>query len=581
MAEQGNLIQARINEDYLVAQINGFRKQWSHTMHKTALQDFDSIYRGDVKSLFPDEDEVPDKLLIENKLKNATHDLARLASDARGVASFMRDTDNKTGKARQQMRNVIASTIYTVTKGRKMERQLYLDFIAGGIACVAGYYNGESVYPQVLRLDPRFVYPSVRNGVLRSLVYVETMKERDAAYVWEDLGLNKDKKNERDVTISTYYDDHEVVTSVGTTNAKGDVTSLVHVQRWEHELGCVPVAFVNLDSADGSYHGLLDQLAGPVMVRSKIVRLLVDYLESMVHAPLEYKNIIDPTEEPGPLAKYEHDPTAEESFIRRMAPAAPAGSVFGLLQYMQGEEAAEAIQPPSRVGIVRQSIASGSFVDSTQGTLSSVVLELQEAMAELRYELNCILFKIDVKHMNYEKPLMRAVGNKHMYTPKDDMGDWHFHTIQYGAGAGVNRAAAANRVQLDLGAGLIDKGLAREQIDYIDDPDAVQRRIDAENLSNVFFQRFSTDPNTKMSHIAQAILEMGKGKDFLEVIEQIAPELVAEEEEAAEAQKQGMQQPAAEPTPEEDAETLEAGGQLDIGGFQPPPLQQQIVRSIY
>jgi hypothetical protein len=581
MADEVRKLQARIDEQYLVDQVNSLRKVETHRERLERVREFDSLYDGDFTGLFSDEDSVPNKTLIENKLKNATHDLTRLASEARGTPIFMRQKDGKEGAKKAALRGVIAMTLWKMAKGRRFERQLYMDAIAGGFMALAAYHDPDELYPQALRLDPRFVYPDYRNNELHSLVYMESMKERQAAHLWPHLGLNDKKDNDKDVTLTTYYDDHEVVQSVVKGNAAGAGTHAFHVSVWTHKLGCIPVAFVPLDAADGSFHGLFDQLGGPMMVRNKIVRLLVDYLESMVHAPWEEKNmILGPSdEEPGPLTVYQHDPNAEgDSFARRIAPAAPAGSVFGLMQLMQGEEQAEAIQPPSRVGIVRQSIASGSFVDSTQGTLSSVVYELQEAMSELREQWDYIAFKIDRKWLNKEKPLYRAVGTKNTYTPESDMGDFFYHSIEYGAGAGVNRAEAANRVQLDLGAGLISKEMAREQIDYIYDTTTVQQQIDQEQLSNVFFQRFSTDPNTPMSMIATAIMEMAKGKDFIEVITALQPELLAKEEAQAQQQPEGITPPADNPA-EENVETLEAGGQLDIGGFQPPPLQQQIVRS--
>lgn len=573
----------RLTEDYIIAQVNGFREQKSHTDHKREINDFDLAYGGDLTTLFPDETSLPNLPLVENRLKNATHDIARLASEARGTPIFMKEKEGKEGQKKAQLRAVIAQTTWHMMGGRKQERRLYMDAIAAGYFAGAVYFNDKSDYPQFMRLDPRYCYPDFRNGELQCMLYVETVKEREIAWMFPDFGFKADADNSKQAVIITLYEDDEVVTVIANQTSNGRARNARIVSRWEHDLGCVPVAFQALDTADGTYHGILAQLRGPLMARNKSARLMLDYLESMAHAPFEAKNVMNAEDEPGSTTIYEHDPNADESFIRRVQPAQQSGMVPYFMQYMDQQEQAEAIQPPTRVGQVRQSQASGSFVEQTQGTLSSLVLELQEMMSDFRYQVNCLAFKIDAKYLNHEKPLVRAIGNKNTYTPKTDMGDFHYHTVEYGAGAGVSRAEAANRVQLDMGAGLISKETARGQVEYIDDITVEQDRIDRENLANVFFQRFSTDPNTKMSLIAQAVVEMGKGKSLQDVMQELAPEFVkAEEPKPEQGQMQGVQGTADQPAPEDLAAAEQGGGQLlDIGGFQPPPLQQQIVRNQY
>ena len=569
----------RVTEDYIISQIEGFRTNENYLDHKRRIREFDQLYRGDLNGLFPEESAMPDDPLVENKVKNATHDLARLASEAKGAHVFLKDGEGMQATKRAAVRSSIADTIWQMGGGKRIQRKLYMDLITAGMATVAVYYNEDSDYPIFNRLDPRFCYPDERNGQLTSMFYVETMKERIAAMVWPDLGLDPEAKGD-EVHISQYFDKYEVIQCVSTQAKRNTPSKGYIVDRWEHNLGCIPVAWISLDNADGHWGGLFDQLGGPLMVRNKIVRLLVDYLESMAHATLEAKGVINADEEPGPLTVYRHDETAPESFIRRVAPAAPAGSVFGLLQYMNSEEAAEAIQPPARVGVVRQSIASGSFVDSTQGTLSSAIFELQELMADLRYQINYIAFKVDRKYLNRSKPLYRAIGTKSTYMPEKDMGDFYHHTIQYGASAGLNRSEAGVRVLQDMGAGLISKEMARSQLDYIEDVTVEQNRIDKEQLANVFFQRFSSDPNTPLSLIATSIIEMAKGRTFLEIVEDLAPEIIRyeQEQQQAAAAAEGVTPPEeGVPAPEEQL-ALEQGAIPELD-FAPPPLQQQIVRN--
>jgi len=579
LAKAKDLYASRITEEYLVSQVNSLRGSDSHQEHKQRVQKFDKLYAGDFSALFPNETSLPAEPLVENKIKNAAHDLARLSNEAKGTPVFTRQGESAEAQKKAAVRSVIADTLWRMGGGPKIELREYLDLAVTGMAAIATYTDSSSEYPIHMRLDPRLCYPDTHNGTLISMIYAEEMLERNAAFLFPDLPLNGKADNDAKVLNVIYYDKDEVVQAVcGLKGAKARNAEIS--RRWVHNLGVIPVAFVSLASVDGTYHGLFDQLGGPLMMRNKIIRLLADYLESMAHAPFESKNVLNSDDEPGPNTIYQHDPNSEQSFIRRVAPAAPAGSVFGLLQYADSQESAEAIQPPARVGIVSQSIASGSFVTSTQGTLSSVVKELQDCIAELRQTCNVIAMKIDERYLNTEKPLWQAIGRRATYTPREDIDGWYHHTIQYGASAGLNRSEADVRVLQHMGAGLISKELAREQLDYIDDITVEQDRIDKEQLASVLFQRFVADPNTPVTALADAIVSMGKGKSLVDVVEKIIPELQKAQEQAQQAAAGGGAPGEGPPEAADQQASLEAGGQLGQNvEFAPTPLQQQIVRN--
>ena len=576
----------RIDENYITNQINGLRNTDTHRQHKVRIAAFDMLYGGDFTALFPGED-LGDMPLVANTLKDGIHDIERLATEAKGSPVFMRKGDSKADLTDTAIRTGITNTLWEMGEGPRIEPYLYLDMACAGYAAVAVYVDKkECPYPMFLRLDPRNCYPDVQNGKLINMFYMETMLERYAATLYMEADfLDASPDNENEVTVSMYFDKNQVIQAVSAHNKNGDAVVTREIgQRWIHKLGVVPVAFEQLPTVDGRWHGLMDQLGGPLMARNKTVKLLIEYLESMARAPFEEKGVLNANEEPGIDTVYHHDPNAEfETFMRRVAPATPSSSVFGLLQYLDSQEATEANQPPARVGIVSQSIASGSFVASTQGSLSSVVKELQERMALLRKGLDMIAFKVDKTWLNEEKPLFQAVGKKVMYTP-DDMKDWYSHTIQYGAAAGLNRSEADNRIAMHLTQRLIDKTTARQQLDYLDDVTTVQDAIDQENLQDAFFQRFAADPNTPQSLMAKTLIIMSKGKSFIQALEEIEPELfAAEQQQLAAGQPPTPGAPGAPGELPPGAQTSDTGGLGGGGSIQPalpiPPTNQVVTRN--
>jgi hypothetical protein len=328
-------------------------------------------------------------------------------------------------------------------------------------------------------------------------------------------------------------------------------------------------------------------LVGPLKARNKAVKLMIDYLEDIVFSPYEEKGVENSDTPPGRGVVYHHDETAEnETFIRRVAPAAPAGTVWGIINYLDQQEQSEGFQPATRTGFVRQSQASGSFVESTQGSLSSVVLEMQGYIADLRKDANYIGMKIDEKHLNMEKPLIRAVGQKNTYIPSEDIGGWYYHKVAFGAAAGLDRGQADQRVLQHLGAGLIDESIARDQVDYIESDANVQDDVDRALLRKASFQKLLTDPSITFADMAAIDLEMAKGKSRYEAIKTVLPQIIErQKQQAATAQAQAAPQPGAPPEPgappQEEAAALAAGatpgaGVSDFAALEPEPITQII-----
>lgn len=573
------IYEGRVTELFLLQQHAYNVGLESNQDRRIRMEGNDQLYRGEIAELFPKEDSLPSVMYIENKFKNALHDHARLASEGRGMPRFVPRGDKSADKTGARVRESIASTYWTVGGGLTLNRRLFLDLAGSGFMAVAGFYNKQSVYPQYMRLDPRFCYPDVRNGKLQSLVYIETVKERMVAHDHPELGLDSAADNSSELDFIAYYDDEEVAEAFVRRASKANTSPSIYVlQRWRHGLERVPVAYYQFATFDGAPRGIFDQLSGPMMVRNKSVRFVIDYMEQIAHSPLFALNVENANEVPGPMTVYRGDPDAEPGTVRleRVGPAAAGGSLWNLLSYMGDQEEKEATQPAARSGQVPQSQASGSFVNSTQGTLTSVVIEMQEGMGDLRQQLDTVLFLIDEQHLDTAKPLVKPVGKKRTYMPSKDIDGWYYHTVEYGAGAGLDKLNTDNRVLNHVAGRLIDRGTAREQIDYLDDSNSIQEKIDAENIGDALLQRFAVDPSTPLSSLAKiSVIMEEEGLSKTEALKVVAPELFAAEQAA---QPQQPMQPGMEdggpggPGPAEDMQPPTAEGALPAEGAGETPV---------
>lgn len=525
---------ARITESYLAqsTEANKTAAWWKD--HKSRILKFDTIYGGNLLGLQPEENTLENQPYVHNSLKNSAHDIKRLAREARGYPIFIKEGEDQKSEDRAKLREAIVDTEWVEGGGARSEGQFYFDLIRGGFAAVAVYKDPTSDYPQFMRMDPAFGYPTVANGRLIDYLHVETMKERVAAQLFR---LKVDAKSDKNCDVVLYFNQDVSLQAVVQIGERGKSQATI-TTTWPHDLGCVPVAFRQLESADGQYRGLLDQLPGPLMGRNRAIRLMLDYLEDMVHASWEEKGIKNADALPGPTTVFHHEEDAEgETFMRRTPPAAPASAVFGLVDYLQSEEESEGFQPRSRTGQIQGSNNSGSFVESTQGSLSSVVMEMQGYVADLRHDANIIAMKIDEKHLDTEKPLVRAVGEKKTYLPSRDIKGWHYHKVAFGAAAGMDRNSADQRVLQLMGAGLIDDSIARSQIDFIEGDTNVADDVDRMLLRKFMLQKMLQDPNITFADLAQIDQLMAEGKSRDEALKEVLPQLM-------ERQQQQAQQPA-------------------------------------
>jgi hypothetical protein len=569
-------IQGRVNEEYILWNYEQTTFSEYYTDHKERLEQVKQLVRGDWADLYPDGTDMPGSPLIENAAKSSLRDISGLAADASPTPNFIAEGETQTDYTKSQVRENIAKTLWEVNNGPRIERKLYMDAIYAGFIAVACAPPKSKMMPyaSLTRLRPDRVWPEVRNGNLNSLLYIERVKIREAAKMYPEAFGEVTGTNDETCQLVDYYDSDVVVRAIvitvnGLVSQKNRESSVAIVEEWKHGLGCIPVAFVQVDSIDEAFRGLLDQVAPGLLSRNRIFQYLMDYMYDMVHASFEEKNIRNWSDPPGPDTIYHHDPSDPNSFMRRVAPAAPAPAVFGIAQYMDGQTSGEAIQPPSRQGDVRQSIASASFVAATQGRLTTVIKDLHQLMSDLRQQLTYILFKIEEEHVNVKKPLYFPVGNKNTYTPDKDINDWYHCKYTFGVAAGQDRMTADQRLVTHKGAGAISMQTYRDQLEYIDDPTLEQQKIDREDTQNAFKQRLLMDPRMPLAVVAKVSAMLDSGKSLVEVAEQVVPELQAADEAAQQGQTPagpGGEQPA---TPGQGGAQPPTNGPLAAGPQQP------------
>lgn len=570
----------RINEDYML-DIRMWREHLLSDWH-ARVDKVDRLYRGEWDVVMPDETSKQELPHIMNLVQVTMEDVARLVSESRPSVRCFPSDDSESAQKNAYLREAIAETYWEVNKGDILAPKLAQDLIGTG-ACFLVVDTTDKDYPCVHRVDPRMAFPDVHNGVIQDLLVVQTMKVRVAARLFPRLDLDRfDRPDFCDAAeVLEYYSPNECIQAVVLTkNSKPIPNGYLEVKRWDPK-GVLPVAFAMLDSFDGEIRGMFDQITGSLATKNRIVKLMLDYTDQLVYAPLVSKGLLNPEQRFGPNAHYRLDPNVPDAQMGRMSPSGSSPQLYNILEYLDREERAGVAYPSQRQGDVPQSIASASFVNSTQGALTSNVRNIQRLLSYVREQLTSICFELDEKFMDEPKPLLRSVGDKKEYAPARAIKGQYLNRVMYGAGAGLDRMNADVRVLQHLSTGLISKETARKQIEYLSPDGEEHDRINREMAESALVQKFLGEAPWDL--VAQVYTEMDDGKSMPKAIT-----AVMEQQQGAAPSAPAPGMPGPMPQPESPAtqqlalqkgRTQPAGQPGTEPKLQAPPLANVLVRS--
>ena len=577
------LLKTRYSENYLVGARNARTDSFGQWHDRTTAAQ--EVVRGE----FVSSGEDPSILNLADKM---TRDASRLASEMKPSYLAAAYGDSKDHLNSQRIRSVVGEGYFKYTRWEIQRPQLVMDLVVAGAAFVV-YWPDEakSPYPQSMRVDPLACFPTFYNNELVDLLVVTNMTIRQAEYVFPDLDLARKLKklsgSADTIEVYDFYAADQCVRGFGVVGEDSTVTSAQVIQAWEPRTdGRPPAAYAQLSSPDGAIRGLLDQVKGQLRAKDEIVKDILEVSASAAFSPWEAFGILNPDTPPGPDVIYNHDPSLEgRSFMRRVQPTTFSPQLPQVLSFIEDQTRAQLSYPATRQGEVPVSQGSGSFVAATQGDLTSMVRDLQRGLAEIQHQGAAIMYALDEQHLNFEKPLCRAVGKKKTYTPGRDIDGRRELAVAYGAGAGLDRMTTDTRMLNYYSAGIVPGRRVLAETDFVDDPEAWLDERQNEELERVALQRFAGDPTTSLDFLMTVLnKKREEGLDFVEAYTATMEEMASTQPQAGGPGVISPAQPGvsgAEEMQQGAPATAPVGGEgvaLGGAGFQPQPLQQVFVK---
>ncbi len=485
------------------------------------INDTGQLYSGDVSVLFQDETARTTELQVPNTVQRGLNDISWLISEQMVTlrCAPKRNTDSEREAA--QIRESVGLTYRENKRGRRLDPKLGMDLDGTGAAFLLCYANPkQSKYPIPKRLNPRNCFPDLGMvgqlfdvgqdpGVIDSDLYdfltVTRMSARQAKNMY---ALDIDDRGE--VEVIDYYDPEQMVKVIEPVMNGSATGTGTRVQQAKNVLGRIPIAFVNLDTFDDQFRGEFDQI-GPIMkTLNRLYTLILDDADRTIYdQPIFTPDIDEKTYGiPGKPIIAESIEAAAAVHMLKANSASP--TLFPLLAQLERFVHIGAGYPETRGTEPSASIVSGLGISATLGVLKSQVQNLTRLLGDLWREWYSMAFSLDVKTLNFEKPLWRPVGNKYTYLPGKDVGDNYEIRVTFAAGAGVGDLNERVGHLQALGAGVVSKETVMENLQEVEDPLAEMQKIEYEQARSFFLQ--STFPQLPPELQAEALLLMGDGK---------------------------------------------------------------------
>ena len=419
--------------------------------------------------------------------------------------------------------------------------------------------------PKFQVLDPRACYPTWTEDELYDMLYVETLLKRTAEqrypYDYEGRPISFKSFEGGTVECTDLLTPDRLVKVLIGKSATNSQFIAVKVREDENRCGVVPVAH-SAEWVNGRLTGVFDQAAPTIHAQNRIVTLMLADADRRVFAERFERGVLNATYGPEGVIELNDEPgsRSEVGYVQRPT---LGQDLFQLGSQLERSTRGTVIYPPARSGEVRQSIASGSFVDASMGERASGKRWVNRHLCRIIEEATEIAFSIDEHYMDEDKPLTPAVGTKRTYRPSEDLkGNYEVSCISPSLGLDpLNQTARA--VQLNA-AGILPKRMILEQLPDVVNPLEAERLIALEESRSVITQEMLATgqilPVHAMYH--KALLE-GKSRDEALMIASEAPPV-----------PQGPTTGNPEGRPETPVSAEEQQAQLEGGAPTPSPLDQ-------
>lgn len=513
-------------------------EKWQN--HKLRTETITNVVTGEWYVEWPDLAQTPEAPTIANVIEmGINHWTAVGGAVLPSVRVPVNKTaDRRTEKTAARKRERRLKELWESSNASEIAALAWGDYAGTGSAVLGAWVNFEETDPGMrdpfmLRYDPRHTYLLKDNlGNVTELLVARKMSTGELAAMYPEWVGYFSANEDNDVEEWFWYENDRVLyalVDVSGEGRKGERHKVIVDEPWN--LGFVPAWEVVRPSFDGERRGVFDQTIHILRTMHRLMLMTIFSTEEHAFPTIATYDAVNP-EDFGPGAHIQL--RSSEGRIERIGPAAHF-DVKDLISRLGEEAGRQSAFPQQLTGDPGASIVSARGINASMGQLDAR-LALAHKQFEVGFgKVSGYLLAMDEIFCDGDKTIVgdtRDTSDAEAFRPSKHInGSWTAKAT-YGLGAGSDPANIEVRLAMHLGNGLISRETAREQLPFLEDPDAepikqLREALQDSLITGVLAQAQGGDPS-----FAAMGLQLLKSDDLAleDVIEGLVEALVPPEQ---------------------------------------------------
>jgi hypothetical protein len=533
-----------------------------HEAHKARISTVTNVSSGDWWVEWPDLSQTPEAPTVANQVELGINHWMSIGG---AILPSIKVPINKTAdrrreKAAVRKRQRRVRELWESSNASELAALLWGDYAGTGSAVIGTWVNFEEMdpakrNPYLVRYDPRHTYIiKDSKGNITEMLVARKISKAELAAEYPEHAKMFGKSNDDDVEEWFWYKKDRVIHAVVDVSRDGrDANREVKIVDKEWDLGFVPAWEVTRPSFDSERRGVFDQSIHILRTMQRLMLMTILSTEEHAFPAVGSYDVINPGDfGPGAVLQYR----SQDAKFERLGPSNHF-DVKDLIARLGDEGRQQSVFPQQLQGEPGASIVSARGINASMGALDARL-----ALAHKQFEVGFgkasgFLLAMDEVFCAGEKTIVgdqRDTSDSEPYDPAKDVAGAWVVSCTYGIGAGSDPANIEVRLNMNLSAGLISRETARNQLPFLEDPDAepvmqFREAMQDSIISGILAMAQQGDPS--MAAIALKLLRTDD-LDFDSVLDELVEAITAPPEQA----------PGADPAAAavQEAESLARGG---------------------
>lgn len=459
------------------------RHDWlvkKHEDHKARVNTVTNVVTGDWYVEWPDLSQTPEAPTVANQVELGVNHWTSVGGamlpSVRVPVDKTADRRSEKPAARKRERRI--KQLWESSNLSELAALLWGDYAGTGSAVCGAWANFEEPdpakrNPYLMRFDPRHTYLIKDNlGNISELHVARKISAMELKAMYPEYKDTFRSSDDEMVEEWFWYTKDRVqymLVDVSKGGAKANRNVILVDEEWD--LGFVPAWEAVRPSFDGQRRGVFDQSIHILRTMQRLMLMTIMSTEEHAFPAIATYDAVNPEDfGPGGIVQLR----SSEGRVERLGPSAHF-DVKDLIARLGEESGKQSVYPQQLSGDPGASIVSARGINASMGALDARLALAHKQFEVLFSKTGGFLLAMDEVFCDGDKTIVgdtRDTSKAEEYRPSKDVAGAWTAIATYGIGAGSDPANVEVRLSMHLANGLLSRTTSREQLPFLEDPDA-------------------------------------------------------------------------------------------------------------